>query len=391
MTTTAVTETDNSLSLWRSTTAGCVVTRLAIVGDFLPTGNVPTTEGASWRDLVRPLSPHFDDVAITFANLECSIEPGGLPRRTLNGIGEIVSAPAGVLEYLDALNCRAAGLANNHSHDFGAQGATRTREALLRKGITPLGAGRMLKDLPEVFVWQGPGSLRIGFWAAAKAAHDLATHKSAGVEPATLARAKEALAAMRRQNAMFCIALLHAGSLRTNRPSPEDVQLLRAVSRCGYQIVAASHSHRAAGFEKVTTPGQPDSYCFYGLGSILSGYVASPLEREGLVVVAGFDSEGAFAAISVRPIYIAANGCGKVPAPDMSRTILSRFALLSEEISNGSYKRLFYKEISNGLVRLYVRDARAAFRQSGVQGLTRKVSRLRLRHMKRLLHGVLTA
>ena len=383
----------HSLVLRRSSEYACVVTRIAIVGDFLPAGNIPAAEAADWRGLAKPLLPHFADVANTFANLECPIDVGDLPASPLNGIGEIVSAPGDVLEYLDALNCRSVGLANNHALDFGVEGARLTREALSRKHLIPLGAGRTLNGAPEVFVWRGPGNLRVGFWAAARATHHLATNKAAGVEPATRARATEALAAMRRQDATFCVALLHAGSLRTNRPAPEDVQLLRSLAASGFDLIAASHSHRIAGFESVAKAaqfaGQRPAYCFYGLGSIVSGYIASGLEREGLIVIVGFDSKGALAEISVRPVYIAPNGVGEVPAPEMSRAILSRVELLSEEISNGSYKRFFYKEISNGLIRLYVRDAHTAFRQSGLNGLMRKAARMRVRHVKKLLHRVL--
>jgi len=37
---------------------------------------------------------------------------------------------------------------------------------------------------------------------------------------------------------------------------------------------------------------------------------------------------------------------------------------------------------------LYIRDVRAAFRSAGVRGLAVKASRLRLRHVKRLMHRV---
>jgi hypothetical protein len=62
--------------------------------------------------------------------------------------------------------------------------------------------------------------------------------------------------------------------------------------------------------------------------------------------------------------------------------------MLSSEIRDGSYSSAFYREISQGLVRLYVRDVRAAFLVSGVAGLARKAMRIRLHHVKRLIHGV---
>ena len=63
---------------------------------------------------------------------------------------------------------------------------------------------------------------------------------------------------------------------------------------------------------------------------------------------------------------------------------MARFRSLSREIADGSSARLFYRDMSEGLVRLYLRDVRAALCQSGIRGLARKARRLRMRHVKRL-------
>jgi hypothetical protein len=75
-------------------------------------------------------------------------------------------------------------------------------------------------------------------------------------------------------------------------------------------------------------------------------------------------------------------------SPEFGRQILQRFRSLSDEITDGSAKRLFYGDVSRGLVRLYLRDAHAAFRESGIRGLARKADRVRARHLKRLAHRV---
>ena len=135
-------------------------------------------------------------------------------------------------------------------------------------------------------------------------------------------------------------------------------------------------------------PNSSPAFCFYGLGSIASGYVASDIERDGLIVVAGLTSRGDLACIEVRPVILAASGFGEVPAPQTSDAILSRFRSLSSEIADGSSARLFYRDMSEGLVSLYLRDARAALRQSGLRGLARKARRMRMRHVKRLVRSI---
>jgi poly-gamma-glutamate synthesis protein (capsule biosynthesis protein) len=375
--------------IWRSgAPAREIVTRVAIAGDFLPAGRLPTPSHSRWSERAALLASHFADTSTAFANLECAVEIEGLPPRKLNGIGQIVSASPEALDYLHAIGCTAVGLANNHAYDFGSEGLDRTRAAITQSGMLPVGAGGTLKSSPQIFMWEGPGNVRVGFWSAAKAAHDLATRGSAGVEPATPARAAEAVARMHRSEATVRIALIHAGCLRTNQPDPEDVALLREIAHTGFDIVAASHSHRISGCEFVRCDSGEPSFCFFGLGSLVSGYVAHPLEREGLIVVVALDAGGRPCEVEVRAVHLSGNGIGEVPGPEMADAILRRFESLSSDIATGGYVRRFYEDVSRGLVSLYLRDAHAAFAQSGVTGLMRKATRVRLRHVKRLFYRV---
>jgi polysaccharide export outer membrane protein len=323
-----------------------------------------------------------------FVNLESALDAEDLPVRPPTGLGQNVSAPSASLEYLRAIRCGPVGCANNHNLDFQAAGAERTHTAIARSCMVPLGSGLTLRSAPNVFVWEGPGAIRVGFWAAAIASRDLATRSTVGVEPATLARATEAVNQLRSRGARLSIALIHAGCLRTNRADPAEANLIDAIARLGF-CVAASHSHRISGARMIHAPNSNPVFCFYGLGSIASGYVASDLEREGLIVVVSLTSAGDLASVEVRPVILGASGFGEIPAPQTSDAILSRFRSLSGEIADGSSARLFYRDMSEGLVSLYLRDARAALRQSGLRGLARKARRMRMRHVKRLVRSVL--
>jgi poly-gamma-glutamate capsule biosynthesis protein CapA/YwtB (metallophosphatase superfamily) len=389
------------LVLWQSREARTVAARIAIAGDFLPAGKLDLPAGpVRWCEAAGRLAGHFEDADVSFVNLECAIEADGLPARPLAGLGDIVSAPAASLDYLNAIGAGIVSLANNHAYDFGAAGAARIRQALIAHGIVPLGAGGTLRTPPEVFLWRGPGDIRVGLWAAALASADLARGNSSGVEPASLGRARRAAEILRVRGAQFIIALLHCGCLRTNRPDPYDAARMDAIAREGFDIVAGSHSHRIAGARILPGPfdltgitgrtgreGRP-RFCAYGLGSIVSGFIAGPLEREGLVLVAALDASGAMVSLEVRPLRLAESGFGEVPAPEQARDILDRFQALSREISDGSAARLFYRDVSDGLAGLYARDIRAAFRGSGLRGLARKARRVRLRHIRRLVHRV---
>jgi Bacterial capsule synthesis protein PGA_cap len=377
----------SSLVLWQSAKSAPIAARIAVAGDFLPAGALSLPAGG-WSEAARGAFSDFDEIDLSFVNLECPLDTTGLPARPLAGLGAIVSAPSASLDYLKCLRSLVVSVANNHSYDFGDAGIERTRVALARRGLVPIGAGRTLRGSPEVSVWQGPADVRVGFWAAARASRDLASRNSPGVEPATPARARRAASVLKSLGARFSIALLHCGCLRTNRPDPSDVALMDSIAASGFGIVAASHSHRISGSKVLSTDGDPSAFCFYGLGSIVSGYVASPLEREGLAVIAGLHLDGTLAGIEVRPVWLSPSGFGETALPDVCRSILNRYVSLSTEIADGSSARHFYDDMAQGLVGLYARDARAAFRQSGLLGLARKVRRIRVRHLLRLLHGV---
>jgi hypothetical protein len=377
------------LTLWTSTQHAPIVARVAIAGDFLPTGSLSLPAGG-WSAAARRVQSAFEDVSVSFLNLECPLDSEDLPVRPLTGVGQIVSASSSSLDYLQSIRSLAVGFANNHSYDYGGAGAARSRAALVQRDFIPLGAGRTIRDAPEIFIWQGPGDIRIGFWAAAHACRDLATRRAEGVEPATIPRARLAVAALKSKGANFSIALLHAGCLRTNRPDPHDVALIDAIASSGFDIVAASHSHRISGSKLVPTGRVAPSLCFYGLGSVVSGYIASPLEREGLLIVVGFHSDGSLASVEVRPLWLSESGFAEIPSLEISSAILNRFLDLSAEIADGSFASRFYEDASRGLVPLYARDLRAAFRHSGMLGLARKAKRIRSRHLRRLLHGVIS-
>jgi poly-gamma-glutamate synthesis protein (capsule biosynthesis protein) len=381
--------TDTStFTVWRSATAKPVLTRVAICGDFLPAGSLQFAAGETWESKAHLLAPAFDDIEATFANLECTIGVASLPPRAINGIGQNVRAPEAALAYVKSLRASALGIANNHAFDFGEAGLQLTRDAVRHAGLTAIGSCRSTEQPPEVHVWESPQGLRVGFWSAAIATREPASRTQAGVEPASLTRGVAALDEMNRLGTRFRIALIHAGTLRTNRPEPDDVRLIDALARVGFDIVAASHSHRIRGHKLIQRDDGPPSACFYGLGSIVSGYVASSEEREGLVAIAGFDAKGEMTHLEVRPVLLNAAGFGTAPPRDDAATILNRFRQLSDELATGAFERMYYDEVSRGLGGLYLRDVRAAYRSGGIAGVAKKAGRLRLRHVKRLVRKV---
>jgi poly-gamma-glutamate capsule biosynthesis protein CapA/YwtB (metallophosphatase superfamily) len=359
--------------------------KIGIAGDFLPTPDFKLPNQCTWSSISGCITPYFRDVDISVVNLECPVDVGNSKARTKMAMGGSFCAPAEVLNFLSSVKTGIVGIANNHIYDYGKEGLESTKRAVLAKGMRPIGCGRTLLDAPDVVVWEGPARTRIGFWAAARGLSENATRSVSGVEAATRKRGLEALAEMNQQGTQLRVALIHAGLEHTNRPDPHDVAFMDSLATLGFDVVAAAHSHRISGFKVIARPDGHPAFCFYGLGSLLSGVLYTPLEREGILVVLALDARGGIAKVEGRPIQLAGAGWGAVPDRKRGEGISQRFLRCSEEISDGSYKRLFYQDTGKNLFRRQFRDVQVAIRQGGLKGLTQKLSRLRMRHLHRLL------
>jgi poly-gamma-glutamate synthesis protein (capsule biosynthesis protein) len=145
-----------SRTLWKAPNDQPIAARVAVAGDFLPAGPLIFAPGTNWGHMAQGLAGHFSNVTTTFTNLEACVDVNGLASRPLVGLGQAVSAPAACLEYLQVIRTQAAGIANNHIYDFGQDGLDRTRDALSRIGIIPMGAGIRPVGLPMSITGIGP-------------------------------------------------------------------------------------------------------------------------------------------------------------------------------------------------------------------------------------------
>jgi poly-gamma-glutamate capsule biosynthesis protein CapA/YwtB (metallophosphatase superfamily) len=369
--------------LWEKTDGKPVMYRIAVGGDYLPGNGLTPVGGRGWRDMARGISPHFRDAAASVVNLE---GPVGVPD---GGRPGALCAPPEALEYLEELGVGVVGIANNHIYDYGQEWVKKTMTAIARRGLVPLGSGRTLAEVPEVHVWRSPGRASVGFWAAANVNPVPSGLAAAGTEPATVEQATRAARELQAAGARFNVALLHTGLEQTNRPDPSDVALMEAISAAGFRLVAACHSHRISGAAVLHNgkKGEP-SFCFYGLGSIASGVVYSPLEKEGLVAVVGLDEDGNAVRVEVRPVLLDEAGWGTVPHDETP--VMNRFRSLSAELADGTYKKLFYQDVSPRLFQRHYADAVRAFRDAGIRGVMQKFSRLRVKHLLRAVHKVVS-
>lgn len=363
-----------------------IASRIGMTGDYLPAGM--SMENGSWAELSASVAPLFQGVDVTMCNLECPLDTDGLTAMPIGGLGSLVSAHADALDFLPTGIHHVLSVANNHTYNYGTEGAQRTLLEIRRRGMTPLGSECTLREPPAVAVLTSPGGLKLGFWAAANITREPATATVKGVDVATFERGLEALQEMKKQGASFCAALLHAGLMRTDYPDPDDVRLMDRLAQAGFDMVGACHSHRVSGYKVVPRSAGEIAFCFYGLGTLAWNYFASSREREGLLPVAFLDRQGKVARLEIRLIWLDDKGRPTVPDAATSARIFQRLEAISTAIENGSYRRQFYKDMSPDLVKNQLRDTVAAYRDTGMKGIVDKLTRLRIRHIRRLVHKV---
>jgi hypothetical protein len=373
--------------LWNDPSSA-VVARFGIAGDFLPASGLKPIDTQTWSEMAAPLVEAFGELDFALVNLESPVDVGSLLPRMKPSLGDSFNAPKEALDYLRALKCKVVSLANNHIYDYDSSGAAITEAALKAAGIISLGISQNLEEPPSVHLLTLGDTTRVGIWCAALALRECATKRSAGVEPATIERAKAALSTLKSQGATSCVAFLHAGAEGTNRPDPSAVKLMDSLAHQGFDLIAACHSHRTSGFADIARESSPyPAFCFYGLGSLSSGVIYSDLEREGLLALIGLNSEGRIVSVEAKPIYLAGPGWGTIPTREQAESILASFLAVSREILDGSYEHSFYSDAGRHFLQAQWRDLSLAFNRAGLRGVLSKVARLRMGHLRTLFHS----
>lgn len=205
----------------------------------------------------RYLLPVLQDAHALAAVLETvRAHTGGAPL-VINLEGVIVpehipNAPAGAhlmpkdltLPVLRDMGVIAAGLANNHTMDFGADGLAETASALEAAGITPAPHAQAV-DL---------GPVRV-----------LALNMLPGTEP-FLAGSEELGPLCASQLRAPVIAVLHWGKEYTSEPATAERELADRLAACGVSAVIGGHSHRADPVLRVAAGQMPWTF---SLGNLL--------------------------------------------------------------------------------------------------------------------------
>lgn len=151
------------------------------------------------------------------------------------------------VEYLEALNPTAVGMANNHSLDYGDGALFHTVDMLKERGYQVCGAGENVEKAYEPAVFDD-GNLKVHIIAVCENEFGTATLTSAGTAGYSLKQVTRAIQKAISEGAQS-IVYFHGGNEKNPFPSPEKTELYRHFIDLGARAVIGMHTHCPQGYE----------------------------------------------------------------------------------------------------------------------------------------------
>jgi len=349
--------------------------RICAVGDIGLSGRVDPLVGRGGSGSVfAEIQPFFLKSNIVFGNLESPLVDAYVGKQMF------AAATQGAVA-LKAAGFTLLHLANNHIHDFGAEGLQSTMDACRAAGLLTLGAGRTMGEAGSLVVTEA-GRMRIGWLGCGRT---LIKQSQDGpcyweLEEAQLMDA----VAEARSKVDLLVVSLHIGLMYLDYPHPDHKALAGRLQKAGAGIVLMHHPHVLQGVE-VDDNGQ--TIC-YSLGNFVldwqEGNVVNHImvreQNESAIFVFDVSQAGIVQAVAV-PVHLDENLVVRWATGERGREILDRLARVSREIQN-DYTRLFERQRAGRNAAPVFAVALHHMRKGNWRYLTEHISRFRLEHLR---------
>jgi poly-gamma-glutamate synthesis protein (capsule biosynthesis protein) len=235
-----------------------------------------------WSSGVRDVCSDCDVLVV---NLECCVSGEGNPTGSISGRRFYFRAPPSAVDALQAIGASVAGVANNHTLDFGADALGDTLGHLRAVGIAPVGAELEIVGARRGVVVRA-GRSRLGVLALSDHPREYAAGEGrAGIAYADLRRGlpEWVTTELRRLPAQAELVLVfpHWGPNMTSRPAPWQRERGHQLLAAGADAVAGHSAHVFHGV--ALTPAGP---VLYDLGGALDDYAIDGELRNDLGVLA---------------------------------------------------------------------------------------------------------
>ncbi len=305
--------------------------QILIGGDMTPTKsnidafvrNAPSLFSDGLRDAWRSADARV-------CNLETPLSDRTDP---IEKCGPHLLAPAACADGLAALELTAAGLANNHIMDHGADALHNTLSLLATRHIASFGAGNSQSAADQAYFFEKDG-FRIGFYAVCEREFSQADASRPGANPFDPMETPDRVRALSAQ-CDHLIVLFHGGREQYPFPSPWLQKACRKLIRCGARLVLCQHSHCVGCME-----AYEGGTIVYGQGNFLfDASDAEPCFFTGLLANVSVSEKGL--SVTFLPIR-QVNGGVSLASGDDASEILNGFYARTEQLKETGFVERMY-------------------------------------------------
>lgn len=213
--------------------------KIAVGSDIYPThADVRLFEDGNVITLLGDLLPEWQGADFSFVNVESPLTAAARP---ITKTGPHLKASPKTIRFYKALAVTAAGLANNHLRDFGADGVMDTLKLFADAGLATVGGGATLEEARQPLVHQFRNGKKLGIMAMAEREFGIAGDNLPGANPIDFVN-YTILAELKKQ-AHKVIVILHGGTENYPYPRPGLVDLCHFLADQGADAVVVQHTH----------------------------------------------------------------------------------------------------------------------------------------------------
>jgi len=268
----------------------------------------------------------YMDADLTSANLETTIFPGGpYGRTTRPGAPAGMNASPEMLRryWADGRGIGYVSTANNHSLDYGDEGALSTLDELDALGLAHSGTSRSEaeRDTPCIVRRNGVSIAMLSFTADLNGESTekpyLVNETRFNDVPCELGGAARQIAAARAAGADLVIVHAHWGWEFELYPHVNVVEAAHRIAEAGADVIIGTHPHVAQPMEKYVSGSGKRCLIVYSLGDFVSYH---PLTKDSLLTYAvrfdavkgtcGGTPAACIANLRMLPVYILASSDG---------------------------------------------------------------------------------
>ncbi len=196
-------------------------------------------------DIYGEIKPVFDKADFRMINLECPLYEGD--SAPILKSGPNIKADPKFVKHLTYLGIDLAGLANNHTGDYGEKPIFQTVNLLNQNNIASIGAGKNIEEAYKSHIFEKDG-MKVSVIAACENEFGIASSSGAGAAGFNLYRIKNRICE-EKKNADKVVVFFHGGNETNPFPSPLKTENYKMFVDFGADAVIAMHTHCPQGYE----------------------------------------------------------------------------------------------------------------------------------------------